>query len=63
MIPTIARQGDASLCIIVVRKVGATVGTCPVPVAYTLELIAANLKSEGEPAETSVLCYREANAC
>lgn len=53
-IPTIARQSDARLCIIMVRKVGAAVGTCPVPVAHALELIAANLKPKGEPAETSV---------
>lgn len=55
-IPTVARQGDASLCVIIVRKVGAAVGTCPVPVAHTLELIAADLKPKGEPAETSVPC-------
>lgn len=47
-IPTVARQGDASLCVIIVRKVGAAVGTCPVPVAHTLELIAADLKPKGE---------------
>lgn len=61
MIPTVAREGDASLCIIIVRKVGAAVGTCPVPVAHALELIAANLKPKGEPAEMSVLCHTEAS--
>lgn len=55
--PTIARQRYSSLFIIVEREVSAAVSTSPVPVAYTLQLIAANLKPRINPeGESAVWC-------
>jgi hypothetical protein len=45
-VPTIARQNDTSVSIILVREVSVAVCTYPVPITYTLEFITANLKSK-----------------
>lgn len=45
-VPTIASQSYTSLCVLIVREVRAAVGTYPVSVTNTSELITANLKSK-----------------
>ena len=47
--PTVAGQSYASLCLVVVREVGAAVSTGPVSVTHTLQLIAAHLESRTNP--------------
>lgn len=56
-VPTIARQSNASLGVLIVREVSAAVCTHPVSVTHTLQLITAHLKSKINQEETSTLWY------